>query len=230
MGRRVRGLVFDFDGLILETEGPDYRSWRELYEGYGGELPLERWAGLIGTAEHGFDPHAELEAQLGHPLDRAEVRARRRARHAELVAEQGVLPGVLDYIADARRLGLRLGVASSSSREWVAGHLERMGLLASFDALACRGDAPRTKPDPGLYLRVLEVLDLRPGEAIALEDSPNGIAAAKAAGLFCVAVPNDLTRGLPLSGADLRLGSLAELPLPQLLERARWAATKRATG
>jgi beta-phosphoglucomutase-like phosphatase (HAD superfamily) len=78
---------------------------------------------------------------------------------------------------------------------------------------------PRTKPDPGLHLRVLEALEVRPEEAIALEDSPNGIAAAKAAGLFCVAVPNDLTRGLTLSGADLRLGSLAELPLPQLLEQ-----------
>jgi HAD superfamily hydrolase (TIGR01509 family) len=141
------------------------------------------------------------------------------ARYAELVADQKVLPCVLDYVADARRLGLRPGVASSSSRDWVAGHLERMGLLARFDALACRGDVPRTKPDPGLHLRVLEALEVRPEEAIALEDSPNGIAAAKAAGLFCVAVPNDLTRGLTLSGADLRLGSLAELPLPQLLEQ-----------
>ncbi len=226
----IRGIVFDFDGLILETEGPDYRSWRELYEGYGCALPLERWAGLIGTAEHGFDPYAELEAQLGRPLDRAEVRSRRRARYAELVAEEQVLPGVLDYISDARRLGLRLGVASSSSREWVVGHLESLGLLACFDALACRGDAPRTKPDPGLYLRVLEVLDVRPEEAIALEDSPNGVAAAKAAGLFCVAVPNDLTRDLPLSGADICLGSLATLPLPQLLERVRWAPTTGANG
>ena len=226
----IRGLIFDFDGLILETEGPDYHSWGELYEGYGGELPLERWAGIIGTADHGFDPYAELEAQLGHPLDRAEVRARRRARYAEVVADQEVLPGVLEYIADARRLGLRLGIASSSNRDWVAGHLERIGLLACFDAFACQGDVPRTKPDPGLYLRVLEALEVRPEEAIALEDSPNGIAAAKAAGLFCVAVPNDLTRGLTLSGADLRLGSLAELPLPQLLERVRRAATTGANG
>jgi len=215
----IRGIVFDFDGLILETEGPDYRSWRELYEGYGCSLPLERWAALIGTAEHGFDPYAELEAQLGRALDRAEVRARRRARYAELVAEEEVLPGVLGYISHARRLGLRLGVASSSSREWVVGHLERLGLSACFDALACRGDALRTKPDPGLYLRVLQDLDLRPEEAVAIEDSPNGVAAAKAAGLFCVVVPNDLTRELPLSGADLALGSLAELPLDGLLAR-----------
>ncbi len=215
----IRGIVFYFDGLILETEGPDYHSWREMYEGYGCSLPLERWSELIGTAEHGFDPYAELEAQLGRPLDRAEVRARRRARYAELVAEEEVLPGVLGYISDARRLGLRLGVASSSSREWVIGHLERLGLLAYFDVLACRDDVPRTKPDPALYLSALRSLGLRPDAAIAVEDSPNGITAAKAAGLFCIAVPNELTRGLSLSRADIVLASLAELPLEALLVR-----------
>lgn len=215
----IRGLIFDFDGLILETEGPEYSSWRELYEDYGGSLPLEKWAEIIGTAEHGFDPYAELETQLGRQLDRAGIRIRREARVAELLAAEAVLPGVLGYIADASRLGLRLGVASSSSREWVVGHLQRLGIAHNFDAVACRDDVPRTKPDPALYLSVLSALELRPDEAIAVEDSPNGIAAAKAAGLYCVAVPNDLTSGLSLDRADLRLTSLEELSLEELLVR-----------
>ncbi len=227
----IRGIVFDFDGLILETEGPDYQSWRDLYEEYGCSLPVERWSVLIGTAEHGFDPYAELEAQLGKPLDRTEVRTRRRARYAELVATQQVMPGVLEYIHDARRLGLRLGVASSSSWDWVTSHLERLDLARYFDTLACRSDVARSKPAPDLYLLAVEALGLAPYEVIALEDSPNGIASAKAAGLFCVAVPNDLTRGLPLGAADLVLVSLADLSLQELLTRVRWGTTtRRITG
>ncbi len=217
MARLIRGLIFDFDGLILDTEGPDYHSWREMYEAHGCKLPLDKWVGLIGTAEHGFDPYSELEFQLGRPLHRADIRARRRARYAELVAAEVVLPGVLEYIADARRMGLRLGIASSSSREWVAGHLERLGLMAHFHALACREDVPRTKPAPDLYLWVLRMLGIDAKDAITLEDSPNGVAAAKAAGLFCVAVHNDLTRDLAMENADLRLSSLAALPLDAML-------------
>jgi HAD superfamily hydrolase (TIGR01509 family) len=216
----VRAIIFDFDGLILETEGPDYHSWRELYEAHGCSLPLERWVGVIGTAEHGFDPYAELEAQLGRPLDRTAIRARRRVRYAELVAREELLPGVLEWIEEARWLGLRLGVASSSSREWVSGHLHRLDLLTNVDALACREDVVRTKPDPALYLRVLDALGVCPVEVVAVEDSPNGVAAASAAGLFCVAVPNDLTRGLPLPGADLLLGSLEDMTLREVLDRS----------
>lgn len=215
----IRGLIFDFDGLILETEGPDYQSWRELYGEYGCTLPLDRWVTLIGTAEHGFDPYAELEAQLGRAVDRAVIRARRRARYGELVAAETVLPGVLPYIEDALMLGLRLAVASSSSREWVTGHLERLGIRSRFSAIVCREDVVRTKPDPALYVSALAALGLGPEEAIALEDSPNGIAAAKRAGLYCVAAPNALTSGLDTGGADLRLASLAELPLEDLLAR-----------
>lgn len=216
----IRGIIFDFDGLILETEGPDFQSWQEVYQGFGCTLPFARWAAQIGTADGVFNPYDELEDQLGHPVDRAAIRARRRRRFAELVAAQTVLPGVEEYIAAAERLGLRLGVASSSSRGWVAGHLARLGIDRHFAAIACADDVARTKPDPALYRVALTALDLRPEEAIALEDSPNGIAAAKRAGLFCVAVPNRLTGRLSLTEADLQLTSLAELPLALLLRRA----------
>ena len=219
----IRGIIFDFGGLILETEEPEFQSWQELYAEFGCTLPFARWAAVIGTAEHDFDPYAELEAQLGRPVDRAAVRARRRARFAELVAAQPILPGVEDYIADAQRLGLRLAVASSSARAWVAGHLTRLGLHDHFAALACADDVVRTKPDPALYLAALAALGLEPHEAIALEDSPNGIAAAKRAGLFCVAVPNPLTRHLSLAAADLQLTSLADLPLADLLAHVQHA-------
>jgi HAD superfamily hydrolase (TIGR01509 family) len=218
--RMIQAVVFDFDGLILDTEYPEYVSWREIYQAHGANLPLSAWERSIGSMDLNlFDPYAYLEAQLGQPVDRAEIRARRRPRFAELVAAQSVLPGVEDYLAGARRLGLKVGLASSSSRAWVTGHLARFGLNgATFDCLYCGDEVKRTKPDPDLYLAVLGALAVRGDQAVALEDSPNGVAAAKAAGLYCVAVPNMVTRRLAFDQADLRLNSLAEMPLEKLLE------------
>ena len=219
----IRALIFDFDGLILDTENPVYQAWCELYESFGYELPLDTWTVRVGGGAHMFDPFEHLEAQLGKPIDREAAEARRERRRTELVMAQPVLPGVREWIADASRLGLKLGIASSSSAQLVAGHLERLKLADSFDCVRCWDDVGVTKPDPASYLAVLEALGLDPGEAIAIEDSTNGITAAKAAGLLCVAVPNSITRGLPLDRADMRLESLAHMRLEELL--AAGAAT-----
>jgi HAD superfamily hydrolase (TIGR01509 family) len=213
----IRAVVFDFDGLILDTEFPEFRTWQEIYQAHGCELALEVWATGLGTSADAFDPCAHLEAQLGKLLDREVITHQRRQRYHELLGAKVALPGVREYIAEAKRLGLRLGVASSSSREWVVGHLTELGLGSYFDCIKCRDDVPRVKPDPALYRAVVEALALQPHQAIALEDSPNGITAAKRAGLFCVAVPNPLTRQLSLAHADLCISSLADFPLPQLL-------------
>lgn len=217
MNRPIRALIFDFDGVILDTETPDLHCWQEVYAEHGCRLELADY--LAGVGGIGlFDAYADLEAQLGVPLDRETLRATRRARYAELVVEQAILPGIESYVADARRLGLRLGVASSSPHEWVGSHLARLGLDRCFDCVTCRDDVARAKPDPDLYLKALDRLGVRADEAIAFEDSHNGVLAATAAGIFCVAVPNPVTRDLPLDRADLRLPSLAELPLASLLD------------
>ena len=185
----IRALVFDFDGLILETETPSYQSWAEIYREHGHEVPLEQWHSYLGS-DRGFEPVDHLAALVGEGLDRAATQARRDARKNELIAALDLMAGVREYIADARRLGFGLAIASSSSRAWVIGHLERLGIHAEWDAVLTRDDVPRTKPAPDLYLAAVKALDVRPSEAIAFEDSPNGIAAAKAAGLRCVAIPN----------------------------------------
>jgi HAD superfamily hydrolase (TIGR01509 family) len=215
----IRGLIFDFDGLILDTEVPDYQSWQDVYQAHGCALPFATWAECIGrgSASIAFNPYDTLEAALGRPIDREQIRAQRRQRFAELVAKQPILPGVEEYMIAARRRNLMLGVASSSSRAWVSSHLIRLGLSTCVDGMACADDVTHTKPDPELYHAILATLNLQPDEAIAFEDSPHGITAAKAAGLFCVAVPNPLTCQLPLDHADLRLASLADMPLETLL-------------
>jgi HAD superfamily hydrolase (TIGR01509 family) len=212
-------VVFDFDGLILDTELPVFRCWQEIYADHGCELPFDLWADCIGTADT-FDPVVDLTARVGRPLDGAALDALHRVRTDELIAAETIRPGVLDYLEAARALGVKLAVASSSSRAWVAGHLERLGVLERFEVLKCADDVARVKPDPALYRAACEHLGVPPARAVAIEDSPNGILAAKRAGLFCVAVPNALTGRLALDAADLRLASLSELPLAELLTLA----------
>ena len=224
----LRAIIFDFDGLIVDTETPALQAWQEVYASYGEVLDPASWAPNIGTNDSFFDPYEELAARVGGaslPLD--DVRDRYVARRDRLVGAQPVLPGVRDLLAGARERGMGLGVASSSSRAWVLGHLERLGLVRHFDAIRCRDDVERAKPDPELYRSALQALGVSASEAAALEDSPAGVLAAVRAGVYCVAVPNPLTRVLALEEADLRLDSLADLPLETL---ARVVADRASTG
>jgi len=215
----IRALIFDFDGLILETEGPSYKSWEEVYQSFGLTLPFSTWSTIIGTTQGEFNPRIELQRQVKEWVDWDAVESRRQTSEQALIEVQPVLPGVEQYLHDAKRLGLYLGLASSSSCNWVVGHLKRLGLEDHFDCICASDDVQCTKPDPELYHCVLRGLGVSADEAIALEDSPIGIRAAKQAGIFCVAVPNPLTSQLILSQADLLLGSLAEIPLEQLLNK-----------
>src|SRR5579864_8728562 len=210
-----RAIVFDFDGLILDTEEPIYQSWLEVYQAHGEELPFERWIQTVGSTNEGFHPQHHLEERLGKPLPK-EVLDRRIGRRTELILANAVLPGVVDHIEAARSRGLKLGIASSSTRDWVRGHLARLRILDRFDCIRCRDDVARAKPEPDLYLAVLDCLGVRPEEAFAVEDSPNGIAAAKRAGMKCVAIPNSITQRLDLTQADITVRSLADATLDEI--------------
>jgi HAD superfamily hydrolase (TIGR01509 family) len=214
----IRAIVFDFDGLILDTEEPVYRSWVEVYEAHGQTLPFERWVQIVGSTTTEFHPQRHLEERLGRPLSQ-EVIDGRIGRRTEMILAQQVLPGILQYLDDATALGLKLGVASSSTRDWVSGHLERLGILGRFGCVCCRDDVNNAKPAPDLYLAVLDCLGVSPAEALSIEDSPNGVIAAKRAGMLCVAIPNSITATLDLSQADLVLRSLSDVPLRDLLPR-----------
>ena len=129
----IRALIFDFDGLILDTESPDLQSWREVYEDHGHPFPEEDWLPVIGGIKRRLSVQSIRAPRVTHrsrPIDHAKLSvSRRRRRNRDLIEGQPILPGVEAYIADAQRLGLRLGVASSSTREWVVGQLSRIGLI-----------------------------------------------------------------------------------------------------
>ncbi len=192
-------------------------AWQETFRARGGELPLDVWHTVIGT-QNTATAMFELLAKEDENLDRLAVRTGVRARVTELLESEGPRPGVREYLDDAKARGIRLAIASSSTGDWVVSQLDRLGLTDAFEAVLT-GDLHEAKPSPDLYLAALAALDLPPSGAIAFEDSPHGVTAAKAAGLTCVAVPNPITAVLDFGHADLVLGSLADKPLDELLSR-----------
>lgn len=215
----IEAVIFDFDGVIIETETPDFETWRDEFASHGVELDRSLWAGFVGGRPGIFDPYGHLAKLTGHSIDRDVVGARRRKRYLSRVESSPVLPGVVDYMAGAKAMDLKLGVASSSSREWVEGHLTRRDLMRYVGAVRCRDDVAQVKPDPELFLSAAAALDVVPARCVVIEDSANGVTAAKRAGMYCVVVPNAMTMDMAVDHADLRLGSLDEIGLPDLLKR-----------
>ena len=215
----IQALIFDFDGLLVDTETPAFESWRVLYGEYGHDLSLDLWKGSLGTI-HGFDPLDHLERLLGRSLDRAADMRRRRALKAAMSADQPLLPGAAAILDQAGELGLPCAVASSSDRDWVEGWLRRHAIREAFACVRTADDVIWTKPAPDLFLRAAACLGVSPSACLVFEDSPNGILAARAAGMRCVAVPGEITRQIELPPADLVLPALDTLPLAEIIARA----------
>lgn len=214
----IEALVFDFDGLLMDTESSMLACWQYEWRQHGLELD-------VGTffAEHGGDVteqrYARLAEAVGPTYDRSVSHARRLAHRDELHATLDLAPGIRDWLDGARSRGLRLAVASSSPRAWVHGLLGGIGALARFEVLACGDEVVGHKPDPAVYLLALRRLGLAGARAIAFEDTPHGVAAAKAAGLRCVAVPNPHADPARFGAADVVLSSAADLRLDEVLDR-----------
>jgi HAD superfamily hydrolase (TIGR01509 family) len=211
----IRALIFDFDGLIVDTETPLIDAWAAIHERAGLACTRADALGLVGHVDVEFDPWTAF----GSAADRGGLEAEHRRLTRELTARQPVLPGVLDCLEEGRRRGLKLAVASSSSHDHVERHLTRLGLRPIFDLIGCREDVSAPKPAPEIYHLVVRQLGLAPHEVLAFEDSSAGTLAARSAGVWTVAVPNPSTHRHDLSAAHLVVSSLAGQPLKELLDR-----------
>ena len=217
----LRALIFDFDGLILDTETPEVLVWQSIYKEHGFELPVEEWEKTVGGyGLSNFDAAHHLSAQTQGRLDPVSLRAQYRLEADAIIHANPVLPGIMDMILAAKEHGLKVAIGSSSPHSWVDTHTQRLGIYHHFDHIICQDDvAPgRTKPHPDIYLKALEALQVDKTEAVVFEDSPNGALASKRAGVFVVAVPNPLTAKMNVQG-DLTVPSLAELTLQDLMNR-----------
>jgi len=211
----IRAFVFDFDGLILDTESPIIEAWAQVHARAGLTCDQSEALDLIGEVDHDYDPWRAFPSNI----DRNHLEEEHRTLTRAITRQQPLLPGVRERLDEARVLGLRLAVASNSSHRHVDGHLQRLGLFAYFATTRCRDDVSRGKPEPDVYRAVVAALGVEPHEAIAFEDSKAGVIAAKRAGLRCVAVPNNCTRHHDFSQADLLARSLAGFSLGELVGR-----------
>ena len=216
----INALIFDFDGLIIDTETAEIRTWQKMYAAYGHPFPQHEFIQTIGgLGLSNFDAARYLHEVTDGALDEEVVRLRFKNESGEEIRRSPVLPGVEDILAEAKRRHMKLAVASSSKHAWVDAHLTRLGLFQQFNIILCSEDVPtgRTKPYPDLFLKALEGLQTSACDAIVFEDSPYGVAAANAAGIAVVAVPNPTTSRLPFRGEYLKLKSLAELSMEEMI-------------
>lgn len=209
----LRAVLFDFDGTLWDSESAVFEVMRDLYREHGQELTLETWSGAVGTVG-GFEPYATLHRLVGPGMDVDAVRDSTEARILEAAREVPMRPGVEVFLRQVDEAGVARALVSSDRSEWLVTNLERLGWSHGWAAMVCaEGIAEHAKPDPHLYLAALEILDVPPTSALAVEDSPNGIRAAKAAGVPCLCVPNAITETLDLSGADALSSSFDGLDL-----------------
>ncbi|HEV7649352.1 MAG TPA: HAD-IA family hydrolase [Actinophytocola sp.] len=210
----MRALLYDFDGLLIDSETAGLMSWRAVYDRFGQTLDTGHWLGEVAAGRGPCMPIAQLEEALGRALDWDDLEPGRKAHRDELIVAR---PGVREHLARARELGLTCAIVSNAPGWWIDEQLANTGLdPARFATIVCKDGKRAGKPAPDAYLAALDALGVAAGDALAFEDSPVGVAAARAAGIRCVAVPNEVTAAMPLE-ADQRVASLAAVTLDELL-------------
>ena len=212
------GAIFDCDGLLADTETPDYDAWRQIYEEQGLHLPVEWWAQSIGLAKghERNDWHAPLAERVGPGYDREGTGARRRDFYHAAIGRLTPMPGLLALLDALDGADIPCAVASNSERVWVDRVLDITGLTGRFRVIATADEVAHPKPAPDVYLLAAERLGIPPAHCVAFEDSPRGLQAAHAAGMFTVAVPTALTRHFDFAQAHHLVESLEHLTLEQL--------------
>ena len=195
-------VLFDFDGVLVDTEWAIYQAWARTFRRHGHDLPLSLYTRCIGSDFDAWSPKTYLEDLTRLGFDWVELDAARQVEIRAELEQVGAIDGVTDLLAEIRRRGIPQAVVSSSSHHWVDGWLEKLGVSDNFADVICKGDAPRIKPAPDLYLAAAERLGVSPEACLVIEDSHNGLLAAHAAGMRTWIVPNRVTAGLDFSLAD----------------------------
>src|SRR5690625_1251143 len=166
----IKGIVFDFDGLTFDTETPEYRCWQEIFTEHNAEFSLARWLKeIVMLSDSSF--YIYLEKQIGRKINRELVRDKFTKKLKKMLSSGEPRPGVINYLRYAKKLNLKIGLASRSTYSWVAGHLQKLNLIDYFECIKTSDDMEKVKPDPSLYLEATKCLGLDPEECIAFEDS-----------------------------------------------------------
>jgi HAD superfamily hydrolase (TIGR01509 family) len=212
----IKAFIFDFDGLIIDTENACLQSWLEQYQKYNIKLPLSKWELTIGTSNEAFDPLEYLYESTNKSFDKQKLLSDQKKSYLQKTRLLPLLPGIMNYLIWAKQNNIKIGLASSSTKAWVVPHLLDLKILPFFNVIMTADDVKNVKPNPELFLSVKNNLKILDFEAVVFEDSQNGIIAGNLANLFTIAVPNSLTKNLDLSEAYFTLNSL-DIITPQNL-------------
>ncbi|WP_411825764.1 HAD family hydrolase [Luteolibacter sp. AS25] len=196
-----KAVLFDFDGILVDTEGAIFEAWKRTFERHGKELSLDLYTKCIGSDFDAWSPKVHLEELTSLQFDWLEMDEARQVEIRAALEEYGPIEGVIDLLEEIQSRGIPMAVVSSSAHPWVDGWLDKLGLRRFFDHVICKGDAPRIKPAPDLYLAGAKVVGMEPEGCLVFEDSLNGLNAAIAAGMKAWIVPNRVTAGLDFSQA-----------------------------
>ena len=214
----IKAIIFDFDGTIIDTETAWYRVFKDAYQEYGVDLSLETYSQCLGTSLQSFNPYTHLSTHHAISLNLDEFRAMILQNYAKLIEQESMRPGIFNLLQEAKAAGLKIGLASSSHRDWIDKFVDQLGIRDYFDCYCTADTVSNVKPDPELYYQALDRLGVKPNEAIAIEDSPNGARAAVAAGLHTVVIKNTLTKQLPFSKGHYTIESLEHNGLKELID------------
>ncbi|MBO0993475.1 HAD family hydrolase [Bacillus sp. SD088] len=212
----IKAVVFDFDGLLLDTETVWYECYKEVLADYKVELPLPVFAQIIGTHDDAFYQYMVEQLKENEQIEAINTAA--LALHKERMATIALREGVKEFLEEARALNLRIGLATSSNESWIMPFLKKHELLGFFETIQTRDHVKKVKPDPELYVKAVEALGVNPEEAIAFEDSLNGSIAAKRAGMNCIIVPNPVTKDLEFQEFDARIETMGGQSLRTLID------------
>jgi putative hydrolase of the HAD superfamily len=215
----LAAVIFDFDGIIIDSETPEYESHRRIFDRCGVALTTDEWCDQIGVWTEGHDERwfRELCARSANAPDHDAYHAEKRRIFDEVVPD-APMRGIRELLGQLAVAGVPAAIASSSPASWVVRMMERLGLRPLVGAIVSGDDVVRRKPAPDVYLEAARRLGADPARSIAVEDSGPGIAAARAAGMKTIAIPHWLTHGHDLVAADLRVEHAGELTLGRLME------------
>lgn len=213
----IKSVIFDFDGLICDTETPELKAWESIFDDLGYSFPTEEYLKSIGSIYNDLSPLKFLKKISSKEIDMDAIAADFKSRKIELIDQEPLMPCIQQYLDDAKSINMNIGLASSSPFEWIDHHLRRLNIMDYFDCIITANDVQKTKPDPALFIKAAQSLNSNPEEVLALEDSINGVTAALRAGIYVVVVPNPVTANFNFNNAHLVISSLCELPLKSLL-------------
>lgn len=207
----AKAVLFDFDGVILDTEWPIYQTWLDLFRSEGQDLPIETYVQCIGSDFDTWSPEKHLEELTGKSYDWDTINPARQIEIHAALENPVALPGVRELFTHLHSASVPIAVVSSSSHSWVDVWLEKLDLITMTTTVVCRGDAPRIKPAPDLYHEAVRRLALSAADCLVIEDSYNGTKAGIDAGCKTLVVPSRLTNCLDFTIAHGVVDSLTDL-------------------